>query len=219
VHPDDRASVSEEFAWNIAADEPWNLEYRMFTADGQIRWVRSQGRVDRRDELGRPAMLHGILLDVTASRLELERLRSAEKHFRTIVESMPAVAFVEVADPELGDERILYVGPQAESVFGWTAEDLVREPRHFERMVHPDDVEWLTEASRRASASGDRWDQRYRVTGRDGNVRVIHSIAVVTESDQQGRPRVWHGVAINVTDTEPGLVDLPDLSEILDDRG
>jgi PAS domain S-box-containing protein len=219
VHPDDRAAIAEEFKWNIAADEPWNLEYRMFTADGQIRWVRSQGRVDRRDELGRPAMLHGILFDVTASRLELERLRSAERHFRTIVESMPAVAFVEVADPDLGDERILYIGPQAESVFGWSAEDLVHAPGHFERMVHPDDLEWVLEASRRASASGDRWDQRYRVTGRDGNLRMIHSVAVVTESDQQGRPRVWHGVAINVTDTESPLIDLPDLSDVVDDRG
>lgn len=218
VHPDDHAQVAQAFAHSMESNEPWNLEYRMFTADGEIRWVRSQGRVDGRDELGRPAMLHGILLDVTASRLELERLRSAERHFRTIVESMPAVAFVEVADPDLGDERILYVGPQAESVFGWSADDLVRETGYFDRMVHPDDAEWVTEASRRASASGDRWDQRYRVTGRDGNVRVIHSVAVVTESDQHGRPRVWHGVAINVTDAEPGLVDLPDLSDVLDDR-
>jgi PAS domain S-box-containing protein len=218
IHPDDRATVVEEFASNVEADTPWNLEYRMFAADGQIRWVRSEGRVDQRDEMGRPAMLHGILLDVTASRLELERLRAGENHFRSIVESMPAVAFVEVADPELGDERILYMGPQAESVFGWSAEDMQRETGRFERMVHPDDVEWVTDASRRASASGERWDQRYRVTGRDGIERMIHSVAVVTEFDQQGRPRVWHGVAIRVTGADSDVVDLSELSDVLDDR-
>jgi hypothetical protein len=114
---------------------------------------------------------------------------------------MPAVPWTEVAEPG-GPSRITYIGPQAEQFFGYTAEELLGEPGHFERMVHPEDRERVLASSVDSDLTGKPWDAEYRVVRRDGSVMRIRSKAVRTQ-DEGGR-RVWQGVAFQVDTDAPG---------------
>ncbi len=197
LHPDDRDRVLADDLHVETTGEPWSSDYRVIAADGRVVWLHDEGRLLTRDAEGRPKSFHGILMDITARRAAEERLREAEQRYRTLIEEMPAIPFTEVVDPETGRGRFTYIGPQVESILGYSAEELLAEPDHLERMLHPDDRERLMAASADAYESGEPWDLEYRVLARDGRTVWLNSRADCVQDDQ-GR-RVWHGVALDVT--------------------
>lgn len=83
VHPDDRDSVLAEYARGVAAGEPYEQEYRVLRADGEVRWIHDTAVV-LRDADGNPTLVQGIITDVTDRRLAEQLRRESDRH-RTAV--------------------------------------------------------------------------------------------------------------------------------------
>jgi PAS domain S-box-containing protein len=200
VHPDDRERVRASFRESVEADRDWSETYRFLTEDGRIVWLRSEGRAVERDDLGRPTRFRGVLLDVTDHMTSENELREAEERYRTIVEAIPGVPWTECVDLVSGDTRMDYIGPQVERLFGWTAEELLAEPGHFDRMLHPDDRDRVQSYTERVERSGGpKWQVRFRCVVRDGSVRTFQSHAT-PRRDDQGRIVAWYGITFLVDD-------------------
>src|SRR5580704_3985964 len=75
INPDDRAALDEKAERAIAETGSFNAEFRVVLADGSIRWMRSQARVER-DE-GQPKLLSGAMIDITQEKQMLLRLEQA----------------------------------------------------------------------------------------------------------------------------------------------
>ena len=167
----------------------------MIAKDGRVVWIHAEGRAVERDHLGRPTRFQGILIDATEQKEYEARIRAAEERYRTIVETVPGVAWSETVDTLTGEARMSYIGPQAERYFGWTAEELLAEAGHFERVLHPDDRERVMAYSREVDASGEEWHARYRIIARDGTIRVMDSYGA-PQRDEEGSIVAWHGFAM-----------------------
>jgi PAS domain S-box-containing protein len=204
VHPDDRDELRRAMRHHLATGAPWTLDYRMIAADGRLVWVRDRGRCAARDEEGRPARFVGAIADITEDRRRLDEVVAATRSTHAVTEGMPAVAWTEVVDAATGRRRYTYIGPQAREVFGYDAAELIAEPRHFERMLHPEDRERVLATWDLHDETGEPWDDEFRVRLRDGRVRWFHSVARrVTGPDAAAA--VWHGVSIDVTDARERL--------------
>lgn len=68
IHADDRHRVMTLIERCAREGGAYVAEYRVCSADGRTRWVLARGRFAR-DGLGRPQRGHGILVDITPSRL------------------------------------------------------------------------------------------------------------------------------------------------------
>ncbi len=73
LHPDDRDRVRLVLA-NAEDTGRYESEYRVMLPNGQIRWIASRGRVEFSG--GRPALMRGASLDITARRQAEEAARS-----------------------------------------------------------------------------------------------------------------------------------------------
>jgi PAS domain S-box-containing protein len=209
IHPDDRdvvASVTRDLA---SSGEPWSIHYRVIGGDGGIIWLHDQGKVVERDTAGRPTRFQGVLLDMTQDRAERHELQTSERRFRELVEKAPGVAWTQIVDQATGHARYSYIGPQSVELFGYTAEELLNEPGHFERMVHPDDLDRVMAGSRRADRALTPWEDQYRVLTRDGGVRVVHASARPGPVDPVTGSVTWYGVTIDVTEARVPS-DLPE---------
>jgi PAS domain S-box-containing protein len=76
VHPDDLERVAAECERTNQTGDPFSDEYRMRTADGQVRWVRDESVLIRAGD-GRPLFWQGILTDITATHLIADHLAEA----------------------------------------------------------------------------------------------------------------------------------------------
>jgi PAS domain S-box-containing protein len=199
VHPEDRERVRT--VDESVSDEGWfEMEYRIFHRDGSVRWVRDQAHVLALDALGRPTEIQGLVVDVTdARRIDRER-REARERYRSLVEAIPAMTYLEHASPGAPEEsRFAFMSPQIERILGFTPDEATSDPHFFERTLHPDDLPRIREANVRAESTGEPFDEEFRVMTKGGEIRWMHDRAVLVR-DEDGAPRFWHGVTIDITD-------------------
>jgi PAS domain S-box-containing protein len=64
IHPEDRARVAQALDESIATGQPYEIDHRVVLPEGEIRWIRSRGRV-LFDAQGRPEAVTGAIADIT----------------------------------------------------------------------------------------------------------------------------------------------------------
>src|SRR5687768_3728409 len=87
-----------------------------------------------------------------------------ELRYRNLVEQIPAVVFTAALDGGLYD---LYVGPQIESLLGYTQEEWLRDPVLWYERLHPDDRRKLDEEFARGCSTGGPFKAECRFLARD----------------------------------------------------
>jgi PAS domain S-box-containing protein len=191
THPDDRELQARAHMDSWFSGEPVDIVYRMIAADGHVVWINDRGS---RHE-GTPPRFLGAIMDVTGRAEELEQLKITASSLSSLVEGIPAITWTEALDAE-GRSRFLYMSPQVFELLGYTAEELMSEPGHFERMLHPDD---RAAATAPVPDTQTRWESVHRVFHRDGSVRWLEAHArQVTPPGQI--PAIWQGITLDVTE-------------------
>jgi PAS domain S-box-containing protein len=74
IHPDDRASVGAAIERALMHGDTYRVECRVALANGELRWIRSQGRPKQVDGRTR---ITGAIIDITREKLLLEQLEDA----------------------------------------------------------------------------------------------------------------------------------------------
>ncbi|BBL80379.1 hypothetical protein RxyAA322_22330 [Rubrobacter xylanophilus] len=134
------------------------------------------------------------LRDVTGRRREEEKLRETEARYRTLVEQVPAIVYIE--DAETG--ATLYDSPRIEEILGYPRDLCEREPLYWHRILHPEDRERVLAAEREAVERGS-FSLEYRVYASDGRVVWLRDEARILR-DESGEPRLWQGVISDITE-------------------
>ncbi len=102
-------------------------------------------------------------------RLAGESLRASEERFRQLAENIHEIFWI--CSPPL--DKILYVSPAYEKIWGRSCESLYQSPRDWLEAVHPEDRERVRDASmRRVLTEG--YSENFRITRPDGSIRWIH---------------------------------------------
>ena len=92
VHPEDRALVAEATREAIENRNPFGTEFRIILPTGELRWIRSQGRLVG-DQNNQPSRLLGVVWDVTDRKHAQQQLLEANKRLDFLVTESPAVVF------------------------------------------------------------------------------------------------------------------------------
>ncbi|MEA2555315.1 MAG: hypothetical protein QOI60_646 [Actinomycetota bacterium] len=193
IHPDDRERVLAEAERSDRIGGPFDQEYRMVSRDQRVIWVHDRARIVQVGDSDRRSVWQGVFEDITTRRDTEALLEQAELRFRTLVERIPAVTYIE--DPVTGET--LYISPQMEEMFGYSTQEWMSHPGMWTDRLHPDDRDWVTAAD--DADSGDSWSIDYRMIHRDGRTVWVHNDAVLIRNDA-GDPLYWQGVVFDITE-------------------
>lgn len=159
-----------------------------------------------------------LFRDLKQSELELQKARDelemkvrertaelaqSEERFRMMAETIPDVFWMSTP----GVEKMLYVSPAYEKIWGRSLEDLYKSPKSFIDAVHPEDLKKVV------AALGDHakgfWNLEYRISQPNGSIRWIMDRGFPV-CDRQGNIILMTGVATDITPlklTEKTLLD------------
>jgi GAF domain-containing protein len=107
------------------------------------RWSRdwTADQVATLTALAGPAMTQIQQWADLASRGELERrLADVEASYQALLERLPGVIYT--LSPE-APNPVIYISPQIEVLLGEPAGDCISDPELWDRVVHPEDAEWV----------------------------------------------------------------------------
>ncbi|MFB3078668.1 MAG: diguanylate cyclase domain-containing protein, partial [Lysobacterales bacterium] len=155
IHADDQKSYLQ--ARTTAQDLRSNmeLEYRILTKSGAVRYVRETSRMDY-DEHGNKIYEYGCLQDITATRLAEQALRDSEERYRSLYHENPSMFFTINA---LG--KILSANGYGAKQLGYEAEELIDKP--LASLVYKPDVALALSSIQKTLAEPDQvhhWELR-----------------------------------------------------------
>ncbi len=218
LHPEDRERVLAEDTRTNETGEPFRMEYRQFAKDGRVVWVRDEATLVR-DEEGRPKYWLGVQYDITQRKEAERRLREAEVKYRTLVEQIPAVTYIqEIVEPAgRRTNPTMYASPQVEAQLGYPPEAFLEDPELWIKLLHPEDRERVLAEDARTDETGEPFQIEYRQITRDGSLRWIRDEAVLVK-DEGDHPRFWQGVQLDITKSKQTEEELRHLNEDLERR-
>jgi PAS domain S-box-containing protein len=119
-----------------------------------------------------------------------------EYKYRLMVEQLPLIIYINPADDP---SRTVYISPQIENIFGYSAEEWLIDPKLWTRMLDPQDYEHVLAEVKRIEDNGEALNIEYRMIANDNRKVWVHDEAVLVR-DPQGNPLFWQGYMIDITE-------------------
>jgi PAS domain S-box-containing protein len=121
VHPDDCDRIVNSVQKAIVNGESVNLEYRLFTADGEMIWVQDQSSLVLAPD-GKTPILQGVAFDISDRKIAEQTLQEQENFLRSIYHGVGQSIFVVDV---LGDDfRFVSVNPVHEDITGFCSHNV-----------------------------------------------------------------------------------------------
>jgi len=191
---EDRPRVMATVKEMMATGRTQTFETTMVRRDG-ARFPSLNSAALIQDAAGNPQAILGVARDITGIKETEADLRESMQKFRLISETIQDVFWISTP----GIEKMVYVSPAYEEIWGRPLAELVQSPQTFLEGVHPEDREQVRAEILANEACGTPWSHEYRVVKPDGAVRWIQGRGFPVQDDQ-GRIIWYTGVATDVTE-------------------
>jgi PAS domain S-box-containing protein len=137
----------------------------------------------------------GIGAEITEQKRTAEALRESEQKFRQLAGHIREVLWM----LDIKADRLLYVSPSYERVWGRTVESLYQDRHSFIEAIHPEDRQHVLEAIKQLGQVAASTDIEYRVIHPDGSVCWIQDQSFPVR-DASGEVYRIVGIAEDITD-------------------
>lgn len=119
IHLDDRELVKTKVGKKLNTNEPFEIEYRIITADGREKWVWEKG-IEIKPSFGHNNVLEGVIHDITERKLADKTLKELSLFNSQILNA--AMDGYILADTK---GKILEVNPSYSSMIGYSINELL----------------------------------------------------------------------------------------------
>jgi PAS domain S-box-containing protein len=130
---------------------------------------------------------------------DITERKRAETRFRTLVEQIPAVTYIQEPIESDNPKAVTYMSPQYETMLGYPPESEQLDEEHWLRMLHPEDRERVLAEEVRTDQTGEPFELEYRVIAKDNRVVWVRDQALLVR-DEEERPAYWLGVQHDITE-------------------
>jgi PAS domain S-box-containing protein len=190
IHPDDVASVDDAVRRHWELRQPYGVDFRMRTKNGEYRWFYSRGQAAWNPQ-GKAVRFAGCLTDVTERRRAEEELRQTRDRLEAMLQALP---------------DLLFEVDQSGRIFDYRAQQphlLAVPPEHFlgktfAEVLPPDAVEACHRAIREAADKGVGLGNPYRLALADGTHWFEMSVA--RKASASGKDATFIALARDITE-------------------
>jgi diguanylate cyclase (GGDEF)-like protein/PAS domain S-box-containing protein len=123
------------------------------------------------------------------------RLRAAEAKYRTLVEQLPLVTYI---DALTASATSLYASPQVEPLLGYSVDEWLGDPEFFPKLLHPGDRDRILDLVDHCNETADPFRAEYRLIARDGRTVWVQDESLVV-ADEDGQPLFTQGYLLDIT--------------------
>jgi PAS domain S-box-containing protein len=207
-HPEDRPTITAAYERLVETGEPYDIELRIVTATGDVRWVRTIG--DPQLDDGAVVGVRGIFQDITERKQREQDLRDLTERLDLAVEG----ANLGVWDWDMTTDAVTF-NEQWATMLGLELEELEPTLATWEDRVHPADMDRVEDALQaHMTGEAELYDCEHRMQTADGSWKWVRDVGEVVDRDENGDPSRAVGIHLDISDqkaSEKALADERDM--------
>lgn len=194
-HPEDRPTIREVFTRAVEEGEPYDVELRLISEEGEQRWVRTRGVPQFED--GEVVRVRGSIQDITDRKERERKLRERGRQLEQIRANITDVVWMSTPNKD----RMEFISETYEDVWGRSLQQLKEQPLSFVDAIHPEDRDRVLSALETQRENPEAYAETYRVVQPDGEVRWVQDRAAGVY-DENGHLERIIGVATDITEKQ-----------------
>jgi diguanylate cyclase (GGDEF)-like protein/PAS domain S-box-containing protein len=144
-----------------------------------------------------PPIFTACIRDLSERKDAEEQLRSAEFRYRTLVEQLPLISYVDGSESAVS--KPLYLSPQVQSILGPSPAEWIATPDLYQDLIHEEDRDWVLAEKRAAYEKCEALRLEYRMISSDGQIVWLEDQSVPIEPPEGGAA-FRQGFAIDITE-------------------
>lgn len=200
IHPEDKEKAYQvNFDCVNGLTDSFEVEYRMNTKDGGLKWIFGRGKATLRDKSGKAVRMVGTLQDITERKQAEQALAASEARYVRLAAKIPGVVFQNLQysdDPT--DDVFSYISPGVYDLFGLTPEEVMTDNRSIWTLIHPEDLAELTDSIQRAVEANIDWNHDFRITTAHEETKWVRGMA--SHERQPDGNIFWDGLLLDITE-------------------
>ncbi|HYK47843.1 MAG TPA: PAS domain-containing protein [Parafilimonas sp.] len=204
-HPEDGERVNNIMQLSQETCSPHDFYYRIILKDQKIKILHARGQV-RLDDNGEPFEMFGTLQDVTSQKLNEEELSEKTKFIQKITDVTPCL--IAVYNVKTG--KYAFINNALQTLLGYDSRiALEKGIEFFLEIIHPDDLQTITEKNSRALQAADNQapgspepvvDFKYRLRHANGEYRWFHTFGTIFGRGSENEVEDLINISIDVTE-------------------
>jgi len=171
VHPDDRVRFAADWRAALRNGHSMESEIRLRRANGEYCW-RFVRNVPLRDELGNIVKWYGTSIDIGDRKRAEQALIRSESYLAEAQRLSRTGSFA--YNP--GSRKTLYWSGEVFRIFGLDPQHGIPEYDETRRLVHPDDLNRVSEECLRGFLAKVEFSQEYRIQLQNGTVKNLQVV-------------------------------------------
>lgn len=202
IHPDDLPSVEYSNNSVINNKKPIPLEYRVVWPDQSVHLVWAEAGELVLDETGAPAVLSGIVQDITDRKHAETILAERQQFIESLLNLTPDILYIY----DLVERKNVYSNDGIQKILGYpVAEIQEMGDQILPILMHPDDWQtYLAQMPLRYAEAQDNEQvyQQFRMRHVDGGWHWLEAREKIYQRQPDGSPRQIFGVIHDITDSK-----------------
>ena len=149
-----------------------------------------------KNEIDGEIFYSAFIKDITAREKAEQEIIAAKEQMSTLIDNIPGAVYRFRFDEKF---TTIFYSEFYKELTGYPAADFMSGKRNFGEMIHPDDQEWVGKNLDDAVAARETFEQEFRITNKDGDIRWINSRGKASY-DSDGNPEFGDGTMFDVTE-------------------
>lgn len=171
----------------------FDVELRIATLLGSIRWIRTTGKAEYRD--GECFRIYGAVQDITDQKKAERALVEARNQFQSLIQTINGIVW----EADAGTFSFFFVSDQVRSILGYTPEQWLSDPNFWANHIHASDREEAVMYCKIQISQYNNHTFDYRMIHADGSVVWIKDVVSVV---RQGDRVILRGVMVDITESK-----------------
>lgn len=205
--------IIEAFDNAVKNQIPFDVETRIRTAKGNLRWVRVIGKIESVD--GKISKVYGSIQDINQRKQNEEALRLSNERYNIVTKATND----SIWDWDLVENKIVRPGKTLESTLGYETIGPDKENTFWNEHVNAEDWKRISENRKQLfdNPAENYWEDEYRFLKPDGTYAIIFDRAYISR-DETGKAIRMIGASRDITKLRESEFQLKALNEKLEKR-
>lgn len=210
--PEDTDLVRRSIKNAINTKQPFDFYYRIIAGDGKEKTLHARGNLKFGDD-GNVKTIIGTAQDVTEQQQVQHELKENQTFIKKITDATPSI----ISSYNINTGKYVFISEGLEKILGYTTKEVTEQGvQFFVNIIHPDDIEEMTEKNAKALEEANAHPEKndlviefvYRMLHKNGSYRWFHTYGTIFDRNAEGRVEHILNITLDVTEQKEATLKI-----------